>query len=96
MKRKTAETLFHQATRKHDPIDLAGLPFEQRLSILLGGNDKAAASIAEFTGGDLRKLTGMELADLEGIPGVGRATAVRLFTFFSLVADLLGATEEAA
>jgi len=96
MKRKKAETLFHQATRKHDPIDLAELPFARRLSILLGGNDKAAASIAEFTGGDLRKLTGMELADLEGIPGVGRATAVRLFVFFTLVADLLGTAEEAA
>ena len=96
MKRKTAETLFHQATRKHDPIDLARLPFARRLSILLGGNDKAAASIAEYTGGDMRKLTGIELADLEGIPGVGRATAVRLFVFFTLVADLLDPKEEAA
>ena len=96
MKRKTAETLFHQATRKHDPIDLAGLPFEQRLSILLGGNDKAAASIAEFTGGDLRKLSGMELADLEGIPGVGRATAVRLFVFFTLALDLISQAQDAA
>jgi len=57
---------------------------------------QAAASIAEYTGGDLRRLSGMELADLEGIPGVGRATAVRLFVFFTLALDLIGQAQDAA
>jgi hypothetical protein len=49
---------------------------EDLLYVLLG-NREAARSIVAETGGDLRRLAGMEVDDLTVLPGIGEGAAAQ-------------------
>lgn len=61
---------------------------EDLLYVLLGSR-QAARAIAEETGGDLRRLVGMELEDLMVLPGVGDGTAARIAALFEIIGRLV-------
>jgi len=71
-------------TRKRDPVAPAALSMEELLYVLLG-NREAARSIAQETGGDLRRLAGMDVQDLMVLPGVGDGTAAKVAALFEVI-----------
>ena len=71
-------------TRKRDPVSPAALSMEELLYTILG-NRKGARSIVQETGGDLRRLAGMEVEDLMVLPGVGDATAAKVAVLFEII-----------
>ncbi len=75
-------------TRKRDPVPPSAVPMEDLLYVLLGSR-RAARSIVEETGGDLRRLVGVELADLMVLPGVGDGTAARIAALFEVISRIV-------
>jgi DNA repair protein RadC len=75
-------------TRKRDPVLPSSLPMEDLLYVLLG-NREAARSIVAETGGDLRRLAGMEVDDLTVLPGIGEGTAAKIAALFEIVTRII-------
>lgn len=84
----TGRRAFRAFTAKRAPITPHEIDQETLLGLLLGDR-RGAKAILEYSGGDLRKLDGLDLRDLTGIPGVGEATAARIAALFALIDRLL-------
>jgi DNA repair protein RadC len=61
---------------------------EDLLYVLLG-NREAARSIVAETGGDLRRLAGMEVDDLAVLPGIGEGTVAKIAALFEIVTRII-------
>lgn len=84
----TGRRAFRAFTAKRSPVAPHEIEQETLLGLLLGDR-RGAKAILEYSGGDLRKLDGLDLRDLAGIPGVGEATAARVAALFALIDRLL-------
>lgn len=84
----TGRRAFRAFTKKRAPLAPQEIEQETLLGLLLGDR-RGARAILEYSGGDLRKLDGLDLRDLAGIPGVGEASAARVAALFALINRLL-------
>jgi DNA repair protein RadC len=86
--RRPGRRVVRLMTRKRDPVLPSSLTMEDLLYVLLG-NREAARSIVAETGGDLRRLAGMELDDLTVLPGIGEGTAAKIAALFEIVTRII-------
>jgi DNA repair protein RadC len=86
--RRPGRRVVRLMNRKRDPVLPSSLPTEDLLYVLLG-NREAAQSIVAETGGDLRRLAGMELDDLTVLPGIGEGTAAKLAALFEVITRII-------
>jgi len=70
----------YRALTKKDPVDLGSLTLAERLAILFGQR-RGVAELVKAADGDLLNLVGMDVADLEAIPGVGPPLAAKVAVF---------------
>ena len=76
---RLGEAAYRALTRK-EPVNLSELSTAERLAILFGQR-RGVAELVKAADGDLLNLVGMDVADLEAIPGVGPALAAKVAVF---------------
>lgn len=84
--RRGAQQLARALARKRQPLALATLSLGDKLYAMFG-NKPAALAIAEYARGDLRNLQGQNLADLEGLPSVGKGMATKVAVLMQVMRD---------
>lgn len=77
---RRGERIFGALVRKRKPIRLDDLSDVERLSLIFG-QSQGVAELLEFADGDLLNLIGVDLRDLEAVPGVGPALAAKAYAF---------------
>ncbi len=74
---RRGEQIYQKLVRQNDPLALADLTEEERL-MLIFGQRAGVRELLTYAKGDLLNLVGMDLRELEMIPGVGPALAAKV------------------